>query len=321
MTGMPQGIPFCFSKEYRMYYPSGYYRRKALAALKGHWQTALLVALIVSLPTMLMQAISAFTGNDPLARLEAYIVTASRDGVMSQEALMGEINTIVSSTSFWVFRGLEAAALLITPCLSLGMYKWLMDLLHGQEQPLNSVFSRMKYFFKALGLELLVILKVLLWMLPGLVATGFLVYPVLRAGTAQAQMAALRQSQGYSFPVMLLMIIPGAIAALRYALSEYIMAENPESKILFCVRRSKELMRDRKKDLFFLLVSFLLWYLLELLIASLMSGILSLVFQMLAGLALTVYLSCSVCAFYLRLTEAEAKHESPDAEPAAEELN
>ena len=134
-------------------------------------------------------------------------------------------------------------------------------------------------------------------------------------------MAALRQSQAYSLPVMLLMIIPGAIAALRYALSEYIMAENPESKILFCVRRSKELMRGRKKDLFFLLVSFLLWYLLELLIASLMSGVLSLVFQMLAGLALTVYLSCSVCAFYLRLTEAEAKHESPDAESAAEELN
>ena len=120
---------------------------------------------------------------------------------------------------------------------------------------------------------------------------------------------------------MLLMIIPGAIAALRYALSEYIMAENPESKILFCVRRSKELMRDRKKDLFFLMVSFLLWYLLELLIASMLSGVLSLVFQMLAGLALTVYLSCSVCAFYQRLTEAEAKHESPDAEPEAEELN
>ena len=321
MTGMPQGIPFCFSKEYRMYYPSGYYRRKALAALKGHWQTALLVALIVSLPTMLMQAISAFTGNDPLARLEAYIVTASRDGVMSQEALIGEINTIVSSTSFWVFRGLEAAALLITPCLSLGMYKWLMDLLHGQEQPVNSVLSRMKYFFKALGLQLQVILRVLLWMLPGIIAAGFLVYPVLRAGNAQAQLAALQRSQGLSFPVILLMAVPGAIAALRYALADYIMAENPENKILFCVRRSRELMRDRKKDLFFLMVSFLLWYLLELLIASMLSGVLSLVFQMLAGLALTVYLSCSVCAFYQRLTEAEAKHESPDAEPEAEELN
>lgn len=304
-----------------MYYPSGYYRKKALAALKGHWQTALLVALVVNLPTMLMQAISAFTGNDPMTRLEAYIVTSSRDGVMSREALIGEINAILSSTSFWVIRGLDVVALVITPCLSLGMYKWLMDLLHGQEQPVNSVLSRMKYFFKALGLQLQVILRVLLWMLPGIIAAGFLVYPVLRAGNAQAQLAALQRSQGLSFPVLLLMAVPGAIAALRYALADYIMAENPENKILFCVRRSRELMRDRKKDLFFLMVSFLLWYLLELLIASMLSGVLSLVFQMLAGLALTVYLSCSVCAFYQRLTEAEAKHESPDAEPAAEELN
>ena len=74
-----------------MYYPSGLFRRKALAALKGHWQAALLVALIVNLPTLLMQGFSAFTGNDPFSRLEAYIITASRDGILTQEALLGEI--------------------------------------------------------------------------------------------------------------------------------------------------------------------------------------------------------------------------------------
>ena len=145
-----------------MFIPSGYYRRKALAALKGHWQPALLVALIVNLPTMLMQGFSMFTGNDLMDRLGAFIVSASRDGILTQQTLLQEINTIVASTAFWLIRGLEILAMLVTPCLSLGMYKWLMDLLHGQEQPLNSVFSRMKYFFKALGLELLVILKVLL---------------------------------------------------------------------------------------------------------------------------------------------------------------
>ena len=305
-----------------MYYPSGYYRKKALAALKGHWQPALLVALIVNLPTMLIQGFSAATGNDLLDRLQAVMVTASRDGVLTQETLIREINAALASTAFWTIRGLEILALLVTPCLSLGMYKWLMDLLHGQEQPVSAVFSRMRYFFRAIGLQLLVILKVLLWMLPGLIAAGFLIYPALRAGgTAQEQLAALQGSQGFSFPVMLLIIIPGAIAALRYALSEYTMAEKPETRIRACVRRSKELTQNRKKDLFFLLFSFLLWYLLELLIASLLSGVLSLVFQMLAGLALSVYLSCSVCAFYLRLAEAEEKHENPDAEPAPEELN
>ena len=304
-----------------MFIPSGYYRRKALAALKGHWQPALLVALIVNLPTMLMQGFSMFTGNDLMDRLGAFIVSASRDGVLTQQTLLQEINTIVASTTFWLIRGLEILAMLVTPCLSLGMYKWLMDLLHGEEQPVNAVFSRMRLFFKAIGLQLLIILKVLLWTLPGLAVMIIVMLPVLRAGTTQAQLDTMAQVQGMSFLPMLLMIVPGVIAALRYALSEYIMAEKPESKIRFCVSHSKELMKDQKKNLFFLLTSFLLWYLLELLIASFLSGVLSLVFQMFAGLVLSVYITCSISVFYLRLEHAAETGESPEAEPAPDELN
>ena len=304
-----------------MFIPSGYYRKKALAALKGHWQPALLVALIVNLPTMLMQGFSMFTGNDLMDRLSAFIVSASRDGVLTQQVLLQEIDTIVASTAFWLIRGLEILAMLITPCLSLGMYKWLMDLLHGQEQPVNAVFSRMRLFLKAIGLQLLIILKVILWTLPGLAVMIIVMLPVFRAGSSQAQLDAMSAIQGMSFLPMLLMIVPGVIAALRYALSEYVMADRPESRILGCIRRSKELMKDQKKNLFFLLVSFLLWYLLELVISSFLTGVLSILFQMLAGLALSVYLYASIAAFWLRLEEADAKQESPDAEPAPEELN
>ena len=304
-----------------MFIPSGYYRRKALAALKGHWQPALLVALIVNLPTMLMQGFSMFTGNDLMDRLGAFIVSASRDGVLTQQVLLQEIDTIVASTAFWLIRGLEILAMLVTPCLSLGMYKWLMDLLHGEEQPVNAVFSRLRLFLKAIGLQLLIILKVLLWTLPCLAVMFIVMLPVLRAGTTQAQLDAMTAVQGMSFLPMLLMIVPGVIAALRYALSEYIMAEKPESKIRFCVSHSKELMKDQKKNLFFLLTSFLLWYLLELLIASFLSGVLSLVFQMFAGLVLSVYVTCSISVFYLRLEHAAETGESPEAEPAPDELN
>lgn len=304
-----------------MFIPSGYYRKKALAALKGHWQPALLVALIVNLPTMLVQGFSMFTGNDLMDRLSAFIVSASRDGVLTQQVLLQEINTIVASTAFWLIRGLEILAMLVTPCLSLGMYKWLMDLLHGQEQPVNAVFSRMRLFLKAIGLQLLIILKVILWTLPGLALMIIVMLPVLRAGSSQAQAEALAATQAMTFLPMLLMIVPGVIAALRYALSEYIMAEKPESKIRFCVSHSKELMKDQKKNLFFLLTSFLLWYLLELLIASFLTGILSLVFQMFAGLVLSVYMTCSISVFYMRLEHAAETGESPNAEPSPEQLN
>ena len=304
-----------------MFIPSGYYRRKALAALKGHWQPALLVALIVNLPTMLMQGFSIFTGNDLFDRLGAFIVSSSRDGVLTQQALLQEINTLLASTTFWVIRGLELLAMLVTPCLALGMYKWLMDLLHGQEQPVNAVFCRMRLFLKAIGLQLLIILKIILWALPGLALMIVVMLPVLRAGSSQAQAEALAATQATSFLPMLLMIVPGVIAALRYALAEYIMAEKPESKIRFCVSHSKELMKDQKKNLFFLMTSFLLWYLLELLISSFLTGILSLVFQMFAGLVLSVYMTCSISVFYMRLEHAAETGESPNAEPAPDELN
>ena len=150
-----------------MYYPSGYFRRKALAALKNHWQPALLVALIVNLPTMLMQGFSAFTGNDVMTRLQSAVVVASRDGVLSREVLMKEIDTLLASTSFWTIRGLEIAALLVTPCLALGMYKWLSDLLRGQEKPVNAVFCRTRLFFKSIGLQLLIILRCCCGCCPG----------------------------------------------------------------------------------------------------------------------------------------------------------
>ena len=109
-----------------MYIPSAYYRKKALAALKGRWQTALLVALIVNLPTLLMQGFSVFTGNDLMDRLQAIVISASRDGVMTQQLLLDEINAFLYSTGFWTVRGLEFLAWLVTPCLTLGMYKWVL---------------------------------------------------------------------------------------------------------------------------------------------------------------------------------------------------
>ena len=300
-----------------MLYPSVVFRMKARAALKGHWQTALLVALIVNLPTLLMQGFSAYTGNDLITRLQAVMVAASRDGLMTQDLLLKEFDAILASTSFWTVRGLEVLAWLITPCLTLGMYKWLMDRLRGQEDPVSTVLCRMKLFLKAIGLQLLIILKILLWMLPGMAAATALMIPVYQSGTLQGRLAALQNSYNMTLPVTLLIVVPGAIAALRYAMSEFIMADEPGERILSCIRRSKQLMKDKKKDLFFLLFSFLLWYLLEMLIASMLAGVLSTVFQMLAGLALSVYAGCSVAAFYLFLSSGE----KIVPEPENEELN
>ena len=74
-----------------MFYPSGLFRLKARSVLKGHWQTALLIALIVNLPTLLMQGLSTITGNDTFDRLQALIIRSSRDGRSTNQLLLNEI--------------------------------------------------------------------------------------------------------------------------------------------------------------------------------------------------------------------------------------
>ena len=78
-------------------------------------------------------------------------------------------------------------------------------------------------------------------------------------------------------------------------------------------------MRELKRMLFMLLVSFLFWYLLQLLAASLLSGmssILALLFQMLTGLALSVYMSGSEAAFYLETRLGAIPKRAPAEDPS-----
>ena len=60
----------------------------------------------------------------------------------------------------------------------------------------------------------------------------------------------------------LLLVIPGIVAALSYAMTPYILAENPDMTASEAISRSKEMMDGHKSDLFLLRLTFLGWDLL-----------------------------------------------------------
>ncbi|MEA4924231.1 MAG: DUF975 family protein [Syntrophomonadaceae bacterium] len=60
----------------------------------------------------------------------------------------------------------------------------------------------------------------------------------------------------------LLFFIPGLIKAHSYAMSFFILAENPEFTAREALNRSKEMMNGHKWELFVLCLSFILWFLL-----------------------------------------------------------
>lgn len=63
----------------------------------------------------------------------------------------------------------------------------------------------------------------------------------------------------YIFLWSLLFVIPGLIAAYRYAFVPYILAEHPDMDAREVLQKSKEMTDGRKMDLFILSMSFLLW--------------------------------------------------------------
>ncbi|MCR5174809.1 MAG: DUF975 family protein [Oscillospiraceae bacterium] len=65
-----------------------------------------------------------------------------------------------------------------------------------------------------------------------------------------------------------LLVIPGIIAAFRYSQAILIHYDHPEYSAWQCIRESSRMMRGRKIILFLLIISFILWFLLDTLITG-----------------------------------------------------
>lgn len=87
----------------------------------------------------------------------------------------------------------------------------------------------------------------------------------------------------------LLLIIPGIIMSYAYAMTPYIMKDNPEMGAMDCIKKSKEMMRGYKWKMFLLDLGFIGW----LLLCILTLGILT--------LWVAPWMECSHCKFYEEL--------------------
>ncbi len=291
-----------------MFY-SAVLKAKARAVLQQHWQTALLIALIVNLPTLLVQGISAFTNNNVMYRLETLIIDASRS-TEAMNALPDAVVTMLTETGILVMLALGLLAWLVTPALSLGMNHWTLDRIRGAEEPVSTVFSRLGIFLKGVGLRLLILLRVLLWMLPGLAVMVLAMVLLFRADitSQEAMLSAANTSVMLIWAGIIAMLVLGVMGYLHYALADLILADEPEEKVISCTRRSRELMTGRRGQLLALLLSFILWYFLIMFASSFIAGIagdvIGLLLQMLGSLFLSVYMLATEGVFYEALRSA-----------------
>ena len=105
----------------------------------------------------------------------------------------------------------------------------------------------------------------------------------------------------FTFLWSLLFVIPGFVAAYRYSMAYYILADNPEIGVMEAIRRSKVMTRGNKMKLFCLELSFIGWAILIELVATLFGYLLpelGIAVSMLLTVALTCYTQASIAAYY-----------------------
>ena len=317
-----------------MFIPSAFWRMKAREALKGHWLTALLIALVVNLPSLLVEGIASVTGNDLMQRMadlmyRSMAVSGSTASV-DTAALARGLQELQESAGVWVFQGLNTLAWLLTPCLTLGMIHWMLQRLRKQEAgDVTAVFSRMGLFFKGIGLRLYVLWRVFVWMLPGIALNVLAFLPLWLSdrGSSLSVLSAANTAMGLQSAAMIATAVLGVIGWIRYTLGDMVLADDPGMGPVRAAKESKRLTEGKKGSVFSLYLSFLLWIMVRMMVGSMAAGmmgpIIGLMVDMLAGLAITVYLNTSVCAFYLGCRAAEGKGmpvSDEEAEKTEEEM-
>lgn len=296
-----EGVSFMLNFEFRV---------RARKALQNHWQIALLIGLIAALPELLSQLVSALTGGSAAQRLTV-LIENDMNILYSNERLASELQSILNDQGFRWSAILRVITWLVAPALSLGMTAYLLGLLRMQAGTVSSVFSRMKIWYKSIGLHIMTSLKAFLWALPGIAvtiaATFLLAYNV---NSTEDLYSMVSWVNFLAYAGTLAAIIPMVLALLRYAMASMVLADEPSTGVMQAIRRSKEMMKHQKGNFFLLMLSFVGWYLLlvllEILLINMVGYVLASTIYMVLSLALNIYITTTACAFYLN-----AKGESP----------
>ncbi len=310
----------------RQVVPTHIFRLRARAAMKPVMSILLVVALIATLPSLIQSLTIAVTGADPSLLVNNTlnrIIQLSEQPDLTQAQMVTGMQRIGETYDretkvFWqekgaIFIGLNLMVFLCSPVLTLGLINALLHALRRQEFTPAIALSRVSSFFKMIGVELLMALRVFLWMLPGMavmIAAAFL---------PEAWMMILGMLIG-----MVVMIVPGVRVAYRYVLAEIFLADNPGMRVRDCLRRSHEVMKGRRMEFFLLVLSFIGWEMLLSLVTGMLLGLLGNVVGMTLGqfaaLLLTVYINCAVVAFYQEYAIGPAAApEDPQTENAGSE--
>ena len=271
--------------------PLSVMRTRARDALRLHFILALVATLLASLPSLLLQAAVIFSQDSFLHVPQQYQYAQMTDEVFLR-VLRGTVSYLPSNVRLlWQ---LLPVSYLILPFLNLGRLYLMLRMIRGLTVTAGDLFARACCFLKAIVLQVIISVKVLLWGLPGFAVMVLSVFVLQWTQSLDAftflYMAGLA--------VMIVLMIH---ASLSYAMAPLRMADQKERGPVECLRTSKQWMRGRTRELFAVIAFFFLYMLLNEIVSSLaanISDLLGTVVSLILSLIVNAYLQMTVCVWY-----------------------
>ncbi len=234
------------------------FRRMAREALRGRWVMAILVGLVAVL-------LGGAANMGPEVKVNINTSSSSASFNFAGQTVFstgGTANSQVNAILVGGFAYIVIIALLmgilyfvLGSMIGVGYAKFNLNLTDGTDAEFKDLFSYVSYWKTTSAARFLQAVFILLW--------------------------------------SLLLIIPGIAASYSYAMTEYILAENPEMTASEAIARSKDMMYGNRWRLFCLQFSFIGWSLLS----TLTLGI--------GNLWLTPYRQAATAAFYREISGTE----------------
>ena len=162
-------------------------------------------------------------------------------------------------------------ALLLSPALMLGCDRYFLNLLAGRDSGVREgLLGRMRIWPKALWLYVQMGVRVFLW--------------------------------------SLLLVVPGILAAIRYSMAPYFMAQDPSVSASEAIEQSKHAMKEMKMAYFSLIISFIGWSLLANVAQMLLMSfgvVIALVAAQFMQVAISAYMNAACASFFLTVASED----------------
>ena len=145
--------------------------------------------------------------------------------------------------------------LFISAPIQAGRCKFLLNMVQGKEEPkISDLFSQFNIFLKVFTMSLIIfIFQSLIMLISILIIKGSLIEGVMNVKLSVSSVSLIFIS---SLAVSIFLLIIQII----YSQINYIMVENPEIKIIECMKRSRKMMKGVKFKYFKLQFSFIGWW-------------------------------------------------------------